>query len=979
VCLAAFGGAAFGQYQIDAWTADTGLPIGSANHVLQTQDGYLWLATFAGLVRYNGASFRVFNTGNSTGLRTTRFVFLFEDREGALWAATEGQGLTRYCQGTFRTYTTADGLPEDNIAAVFYDSAGHLLIDSSKGLVEWQNGRFVRSHPAFPSVGDPARIVHIRMASGATWFSDATGLHRYGHEGVTSTAVLHVNIKHVYEDRDGTLWIEHERPGGERVLASYRDGRLHNYGKADGIPRFRSPSATEDREGALWLGLYNDGGLLRFQNGKFARFTKADGLPSDNVARVYQDREGTLWVPTDSGLAWIRRQSVQAYTPAQGLAGGNVYPILQDRHGTIWIGSWPGLTRLEDGRLTEVGGLAQKRIGVMSLLEDHDGALWVGTWGYGALRLKGSRLESVPGAPAVIRAMLQDRAGGMWFGGTYGLARMRNGQFTQVGAADGFAGTHVFSLFESQDGAVWIGTDAGFSRFADGRFTNYSEANGFPGKVVRAFYEDADHVLWLGTYDSGVYRYADGRFTRYTKATGLLDDGAFRILEDKHGNFWMTCNAGVYRVARKELVEVAAGRADAVTSVPYGKPDGMPSAECNGGAQPAGILARDGRLYLPTQKGIAVIDPEAVAANRIPPRVVVEEVLVDGRAKPSPDRIELQPGESSLEIHYAALTFIRPELTQFKYKLEGLDKDWVNAGNRRVAYYSHLPYGNYTFRVIAANRDRIWNLEGASIPARVAAPIWRTPPFALLAAASIFAIGAFAIRRRLLALRREQALHDRFSRQLIDSQERERKRIAAELHDSLSQTLSIIKHRAALSLQNGAAPETVRGQMEEIAAAAGEALAEVREIVHDLRPVEIDRLGLTKAIAAMAKKIAGSTQIRFIVEIDSVDGLFPSNTEINIYRMVQEGLSNIVKHSEADEALLRVRREAAGVEITMRDNGKGFSPHALSAAPGKSGLGLAGLSERSRIIGGRFQAQSTPGSGTTLIVRIDPEAAKHER
>jgi signal transduction histidine kinase/ligand-binding sensor domain-containing protein len=964
------------EFRIESWTPDTGLPIGSVNRVLQTRDGYLWMATFAGLVRYNGSTFQVFNTGNSKGLRTSRFVALFEDHEGALWAPTEGHGLTRYFHGEFTTYTTATGLLDTSVGDIFYDSEGRLIIDSAKGPLEWRDGRFLRG--SGPSVADAGKLMQGRTASGATWYTDAAGLHRYEHGHVTVTVPLHLDMKRVYEDRGGALWIEYEKPGGERVLAVYRDGKLKNFTKADGMPQFRTFGAVEDGQGALWFGLRNNGGLVRIQNDRITRFTTADGLAHNEVSCPIVDREGTLWAPTDGGLTWVARQAIAGYTPADGLASQNVYPILQDRQGAIWIGTWPGLTRYEHGKFSPAAAGAS--IDLLSLFEDRAGRIWAGAWGPGLRYLNNGKLVVYPGtetAISVVRTMVQDASGDLWVGGSSGLARLHDGKIRTITARDGFPGREVHSLFVSRGGDLWIGLDSGAVRYRGGVFTSYAEAQGFVGKVVRSFYEDANGVLWLGTYDSGLFRFQNGAFTRYTIAEGLVDNGAFRIFEDGHGYFWLTCNRGIYRVARAELEAVAAGRARTVTSVPYGKRDGMPSAECNGGGQPAGIRAQDGKLWLPTQKGVAVIDPDTVPTNDVPPAVVIEQVSVEQRPMTIAGQVEILPGQSNLEIHYAALTYVRPDLTQFKYKLEGLDPDWIDAGNRRVAYFSRLPFGTYKFRVIAANRDRVWNREGAVVTLKVVPPFWRTAPFFLLSVGCLIALAALIVRRRTRRLQRDQALHDTFSRELITSQEKERKRIAAELHDSLSQTLSIIKHRAALSLQNGSKPETVREQMEEIAAAAGEALEEVREIVHDLRPVEIDRLGLTKALSAMVKKVSGSTDIRVAAEIDPVDGYFSSATEINIYRIVQEGLNNIVKHSEAADAAVRIRRDGAGVEITLRDNGKGFSPE-LAVNPDRrgSGLGLVNISERARFAGGKLQVHSAPGHGTTLTIRIGREESR---
>jgi hypothetical protein len=317
---------------------------------------------------------------------------------------------------------------------------------------------------------------------------------------------------------------------------------------------------------------------------------------------------------------------------------------------------------------------------------------------------------------------------------------------------------------------------------------------------VRSLYEDADGVLWIGTYDSGLYRLTAGRFTHFTTATGLFDNGAFQILEDGQQNFWISGNAGIYRVARRELNAVAAGRAATVVSAPYGKRDGMLTAECNGGGQPAGVRAADGRLWFPTQQGVVVIDPDHVPVNPLPPPVAITEVTIDGQPSPV-GGLRIEPGQSTFEIRYAGLTFLRPELTRFRYKLEPLDESWVDAGSRRTAYFSHVPFGQYRFVVSAANRDGVWNEAGVSIPVVVVPPFWRTRWFEALVVVMIASAVFGLYRRRILAFRRTEALRENFARQLIDSQEEERKRIAAELHDSLAQSLVVIRNWALMGAQ----------------------------------------------------------------------------------------------------------------------------------------------------------------------------------
>lgn len=565
-------------------------------------------------------------------------------------------------------------------------------------------------------------------------------------------------------------------------------------------------------------------------------------------------------------------------------------------------------------------------------------------------------------------AIHRDQAGTLWIGTGGGLNRHEGGgEFTVFDTDDGLVHKDVRLITETRDGALLIGTTGGMSRFKDGRFTNYTIAEGLSHNHVRAIYEDSDGTLWIGTYGGGLNRFKNGKFTRYTTEDGLFDDTISRIFEDRRGDLWMSGNRGIFRVNRIELNDFAEGRRDHVTSVSYGVADGMANRETNGGAQPAGWQARDGRLWFPTVKGVVVIDPERVGANHLPPPVHVEQVLFDRLAVDHSQPLKLPPGRGDLEVHYTATSLVAPEKVRFRYRLEGYDDEWVEAGARRVAYYTNVEPGEYRFRVIAANDDGVWNTQGATFQMIVRPPFWRTWWFRFLAVASIGGAAFLAYRRRISQLKQAHAWQEAFSRRLIVSQEQERKRIAAELHDSLGQNLLVIKNRALLGLNKSEDVSATAEQLNEISATASQAIDEVREIAHNLRPYQLDRLGLTKALVSLLKKASASSGIRFSAEIDSIDNLFSKEAEINLYRVVQESVNNILKHSHATEARLSVVKDGRGVIVTIRDNGRGFD----TAADGDNrGFGLTGISERARILGGKQTIRSVPGEGTIVVLKI---------
>jgi signal transduction histidine kinase/sugar lactone lactonase YvrE len=699
---------------------------------------------------------------------------------------------------------------------------------------------------------------------------------------------------------------------------------------------------------------------------------------------VLEDREGNIWLGADGqGLYRIRQSRVTVYSRAQGLIGRNIYPVHADREGSMWLGVWPsGVSRVTNGRVvnyTVADGLASGF--VTSLAEDRRGRVWVAAhhdvngglrvFDHGRFRDVGRTLVP-PGT--FIHAILHDRAGALWLGTHVGLVRYEHGVVTTFTTKDGLPSDDVKTIIEEPDGRIWVGTFGGLTSWHAGVLKSWTERDGLPGGVVRSLYRDHDGVLWIGTYDGGLGRYKDGRFSRLTTREGLYDNGVFQILEDPRGYLWMTSNRGIHRVSKRELNAVADGTSSRVTSLSLGKGDGLLNAECNGGTWPSGAIGPNGALWLPTQDGVAVIDPETFTASSrpVPPRI--ESVFVDRMPVPVGRSVRIVPGQEALEIQYTGLSLVNSERIRFKYRLNGLDHDWVDAGTRRTAYYSHVPPGDFTFSVMAAGSDGVWTSDVASLPIRVVPPFWRTWWFLLLGAVTSVGAVGFAYRRRVAALEGARAAQESFSRQLIDSQEHERRRIAAELHDSLGQHLIVIKNRALLGSMRSV--DGLREQFDEISRSATQSIDEVTQIAYNLRPYHLDKLGLGTSIRAMTERLETSSAIQFTVNVPSMRAVVPKDQEINVFRIVQESLNNIVKHSGATRASVDVAHDGADLVITIADNGKGFDAKAARPATIGSGFGLAGVGERVGMLGGRHSIVSAPGQGTTVTIVLPARSSQ---
>lgn len=961
------------RYRFRSWTTDDGLPQNSVNAILQTRDGFLWCTTLDGLVRYDGVRFSVFDRAGDRNIRSNRFTDLCQDRTGAIWAGTEDGGIVRYRDGAFRAFTTDDGLPDDAVRMVVEDSAGSIFVTTPSGISKFEGDRFV----PFALRSQEERFYIGR--SGALW-TIATGEVRRVQNGRTTTwrppgPVTAAGVAVLREGRDGSLWYAF----GDILYHTVGDA-VTRYGSAEGLTCGNIGAIFEDRDGAVWAG--GDRGLAVIRNGAAVPIGSPDA--PIGVISIGQDREGTIWVGTvRRGLFRLTRAVVSIFSSKDGLGGDVVYPIYQTRDGTIWIGA-DGLSAYRGGAVKVYGrgdGLAREL--VMSICEDRTGRLWIGTVG-GAFWFDGRRFEDITarvGLPVNncnVWAITEDSSGTVWVGTDRGLYRYRDERFTRISTTDGLASDDVKTIVEDSKGALWIGTYGGLSVYRDGRFQNFTEADGLASNRVRCVHEDAQGRIWAGTYDGGLSRISDGRIATIAAAEGLSNNGVFQILDDGRGNFWMSSNRGIYRARIEDLDAVADGRARTLSCVAYGKDDGLTSIECNGGRQPSGIRARDGRLWFPTQAGVAVIDPNAVERNTLPPPVEIESIVLDRTRLPLGQTVRIEPGQRGLEISYAGLSFMQPELVTFRYMLENYDSDWIDAGTRRTAYYASLPPGHYTFVVRAANSDGVWNSDGASIEVVVVPPFWRTWWFLTLSLVAIVAVGFALYRRRIDALERAHAAQQAFSRQLIASQEQERKRIAAELHDGLGQRLVVIKNLALLALRKpgGDLPKLV----EELSSETSLAIGEVKEISYNLRPYQLDRLGLTRAIESIVEAVSDASTVRFTSSIDNVDGCFSKEDEIGVYRIVQESVNNVVKHASASEASVAVVRDPARVEITIRDDGRGFVPGAAPAGNGRrGGFGLIGIAERVRMLGGRYTIDSAPGRGTVVRVEIDLGSTRDEQ
>jgi diguanylate cyclase (GGDEF)-like protein len=749
------------QYVQQSWTTQEGLPQNTVSALLQTPDGYLWFGTEEGLVRFDGGSFAVFDKSNVRVLRDNAVACLWSDPSGALWIGTWGGDLLRMKGGAFEDMTGGTGPIRGGVWSIQGTPDGDHWAATSLGLLRFHEGTrtLLQAKDGLPN--DDLRAL-CADGSGGLWIGTrSAGLFRMrggrfeipaGTESLNSEGVWSLLVA-----RDGAVWV-----GTGGGLVKLAGGRAVRFGGAEGMPEGGVRSLCEDRDGNLWVGTYG-GGLCRMRGGRVDTLGARNGFPDDTVNALLEDREGSLWAGTwGSGLVRLSRGKFLTYTTREGLAGNVMRAVCEDASGAMWIGtSGSGLSRF-DGRgfttFRKGGGLSGNSL--RALLTARDGSLWVGTEAGGLDRYSDGRWKHLGAAEGLagdfVPCLLETRDGTLW-AGTYGggLARGRDGRFTGLTTRDGLPNNEVWCLHEDRAGRLWVGTTGGLAVIEGGTIRTYTAAQGLASEVVVSAYESGSGSLWFGTSGGGLVRFKDGKLKACTRRDGLHDDVVFQILPDALDNLWMSCNKGLFRVPLAALEDFADGKRASVSCDAFGKADGMGSSECMGGCQPAGCAARDGRLWFPTADGLVVVDPGRLPTNAVPPPLAIEDFLAEGKSLLEGEEVVVPAGAHNLEVRYAALSLRAPERVLFRYRLTGFDDRWVEAGNRRVAYYTNVPPGRYRFEMTACNEDGVWNGVPKSLAVRVRPRFYQTVPF--FAACIVLALGAsvggYRLRVRQLRLR----------------------------------------------------------------------------------------------------------------------------------------------------------------------------------------------------------------------------------
>jgi ligand-binding sensor domain-containing protein/signal transduction histidine kinase len=975
-----------------SWQQEQGLPENYVRTLAQTSDGYIWVGTGEGVSRFDGVNF--FSLGPQEGFQGGPVQVLYGDSRGALWIGNVDGGLNCWQDGKLHKFTVRDGLPSDSITALAEDSQWRIWVGTPAGLAVCQAGRLAPLAGADIFSNKPITTI-FRDRSGTMWVG-ATGAGVFSYQGDKFIQLREPTLDGLLQDphcllvdHNGRLWIG----AGDANVLCRDDGQWQRFSIPRHLVTHNISALAEQPDGTVWAGSVGEG-LFEFKAGKLVVVNASSGLSDNLIETLLVDRDQKLWIGTHGGLSLMCPKEVSVLSHNEGLNYGAVQGLAEIKPGVIWAAQLDGIYQ-SDGKMFRrllLPNLLDQETSVSTLLMTPDGGCWA-AGPHSLYYFKNPQTAEVGGGELAftnldVSAMGLDAKGGVWAGTEKGgLWHFTDEKWQALTNNSRPHGPAITAIAADANGVLWVGTEGdGLYRIDVVTPARRVKLNGLPGGWIRALYMDARGTLWIGTAGDGLSRLQDGRITTFTMREGLPDNTISQILEDNDGNLWLGGDRGIFRVKKRDLDDLVAHRISVVYPQIYGRTDGMLSEECSSGFSPAGLKTSAGSFWFSTLKGIVAIDPHHTM-NSPAPAVVLEQTLVDGvpelpvqnqagslvesknESEKLPEQsLNLAPGKHTLEFRYTGLSFDAPNRVRFRYRLEGLDQDWVEAGTRRVAFYSFVPPGTYRFRVITCNGDGIWNEDGASLSLTVRRYFWQTWWFIgmlVIGTVSTVAGGVRVVEKRKLQQRLKRLEQERVL-------EQERTRIAQDLHDIMGAKLCRISFLSEHARRSETVPAELQEEMCAISDDSREVLQSLDEMVWAVNPQKDTLDHLVSYIEQYAKEYFRKTGIDCEIKIPSRVPVQPisSQSRHHLFLAIHEALTNILKHSKATQARISITCRPADFEIIISDNGIGFDPVSSESNSPSSAAGfcngLGNIRRRLQEIGGRCVIESRLGQGTTI-------------
>ena len=930
------------KFRFEYWNNDT--PRSWVEGILASRSERIDFSTHPGIIFRATATAGTNQWETITPTNAHPTAMTCEDAEGVIWYRTRAGQLAQLRGSNATAFAVPPGLLPTVVNVLLKDMSGRICIGTQNGLAVWNGTNFTDLTPT--NHDDDVAVRQIMpSADGGFWVLTSRHLRKY-LDGVW-TVSLNVNAAKdsqnfpsdelsdctpLFTDSQNGLWFGRDQKGLARVT---REGCVSWVKDADSKIVGGIQCSFEDREGNIWLGL-NEGGLVRLRPRIFHPVWPRENVDSKSARSVCEDEKGVMWFGSGGRqvVRWQDGDFAEFTAPATHFY--EEVKVLPDGAGGIWSGSVQnGLVHLENGDFTRP--FDEKKIGT------------------------------------VVRCMLRNRQGRLWIGSEFGLFCWNTNGLKTFTAQDGFQPAYILSLAEDKNGDLWCGTALGGLRWLhDGKFTAFRPADSLTdeatlraanmadpmgernrgalsgGERFWALHFDEDGVLWIGTLGGGLLRFKDGQFKRFTTHDDLPSEHISQILEDDFNQLWLGTRAGVVRVSRRELNAFADGGNELPNFVAYGKSDGLPALECSGGSQPSCWQGRDGRLWFTTVRGAVWVDPATLRVNRLPPPVHIEDVRVDGdsvfekNAIPHPaNQVRIAAGRHYVEFKFCALSFNSPDKVKFKWRLPGLEKDWVDGGDRRSASYSFLPPGSYRFEVKACNNDGVWNDNPTALELTVLPYFWQLWWFKAGVALLVVGLGVLIYSVRVARLR---------------ALERMRLRIARDLHDEVGANLGSISLIAQMMEQTPSSSDATQ-----VRGIAVQTIDTLRDIIWFIDPKHDKLSDLVLRLEETARMMLATVKYKFSQQGDFRSADLSLAFRRNVPPLFKETLHNILKHSHATEVNILVCREVDQFQFRIQDNGIGFDPSQKN-----SGNGLRNLRKRAMEIHGAVVVESAPGSGTVV-------------
>lgn len=948
------------DYVIVGWQVQDGLPSARIHDVLQTSDGYIWLATLDGLARYDGVRFERYYDSDTPGLASSLVSCFMEDRHGRLWYGTQSGEVG---------WKDADGFHQLKLPPSPAPSSVERLVETEDGTV-WVACR----HSLLPvQDGVPGQFMTrpenhdiwdiCAMEKGGLWVL-VDGGDVYLLDTKTGKLLLTIpgqsgQWRNIAPAHSGGLWVR----DGQCIRRWKDDAWVENRGVVD-LEVTENIIIREAQSGTLMIGTYGQGLWLLEADGQQHRLDHSSGLSQDQVLSLFEDRERNLWVGTVHGLNRLSRRVVKMITSADNWKNRAVSTIAPAATGGFWVGTeGAGLYHISpDGQvLSHQSDDVWHQDYVRCVTEDVSGQIWTGVFSYGLrLRDKGHPLGQYLPNPTTgfPNALFQDSRNSVWVGTTFGAARYEAGHTNPAQIM--LTNSDVRCFAEAKDGSVWIGSqDGGLFHYDHGSGQVIQQRDGLLPSSIHALHCTTDGTLWVGTRKNGLAFLRQGQWGTLTRAQGLPDDSISDIRADKESNLWIGSASGIFRISKKQLDQFSGGEIKSVNCLQLGSGDGLGTWEILGGSQPIACSTADGRLWYVTSVGLAMVDLQAIRQNNLPPPVVIESLQADGKRIPtaiSMPRFDdgrniyhCPAGTRQLEITYTALSFSSPRQVRFRYRLDGLDKLWTEAADQRMAYYSHLSPGRYTFEVIACNNHGVWNETGARLTFQVLPIFWQTVWFKLLIGLAVVSLVIIYYRIRLA---RKRAL------------EQLRQQIARDLHDEVGANLGSISLLTEVMEQ---LPQP--GDLAQIRCTADQTVDTLRDLVWIINPAHEHFVDLAARLKQIAAMMLANITCKF-AEMERIDNLKLSlELRRNVPPLFKEILNNIRKHSRATCVNIQLYCQAEQFILEVRDDGIGFD-----VAKKTAGDGLKNFQNRAAEMHAELTVTSHPGSGT--IVRLTAPLTK---